>query len=131
MRRLEICLKKLRELAKLEYEEFSESQTFPDLAERNLQIAIQCLLDIGNHIIAEEGFKPPDRNEDIFKILGEEGIIPISFASRIEGMASFRNILVHDYLEIDIQKVYHHLTNYLEDFREFARHIIKYIEAKQ
>lgn len=34
-------------------------------------------------------------------------------------------------LEIDIQKVYHHLTNYLEDFKEFACHIIEYIEVKQ
>lgn len=100
-----------------------------DLAERNLQIGIQCLLDIGNHIIAEMGFQLPESNEDIFRILGKDGVIPRDFVSRTEGMAGFRNILVHDYLEIDPSKVYHNLIKALKDFEEFARYIVRYIEG--
>lgn len=36
----------------------------------------------------------------------------------------FRNILVHDYLEIDSTIVHHNLTGDLEDFDQFSQEII-------
>lgn len=131
MRRLESCQRRLGELAKQGLKEFLGDEVSIDLAERNLQIGIQCLLDIGNHIIAERGFQVPESNEDIFRILGKHGVIPKDFASKIEGMAGFRNILVHDYLEIDPRKVYQNLLNALKDFDEFARYIVGYIEGQK
>ena len=63
--------------------------------------------------------------------MGKHGVIPKDFASKIEGMAGFRNILVHDYLEIDPRKVYQNLLNALKDFDEFARYIVGYIEGQK
>ncbi len=131
LKRLESCQRRLGELAKQGLNEFLGDEVSIDLAERNLQIGIQCLLDIGNHIIAERGFQLPESNEDIFRILGKHGVIPKDFASKIEGMAGFRNILVHDYLEIDPKKVYQNLLNALKDFDEFARYIVGYIEGQK
>jgi uncharacterized protein YutE (UPF0331/DUF86 family) len=99
--------------------------------ERNFQVAIECILDIGNHIIAEKGFESPDDNEDIIRILGEEGIIPSDFAGRIKGIAGFRNILVHEYTGIDYGVLYNYLVNRLDDFRECARHISVFLEKER
>ncbi len=57
----------------------------------------------------------------------EEGIISLDLAETMQKIAGFRNILVHDYLEIDQQIVYATL-NKLQDFREFAQCIYRVLD---
>ncbi len=99
--------------------------------ERNLQVAIECILDIGNHIIAEKGFEIPENSGDIIRILGEEKVIPSNFAEKIKGIVGFRNILVHEYTEIDYKLLYNYLIYRLNDLREFAVHISSYLEKEK
>ena len=42
-------------------------------------------------------------------------------------MAGFRNILVHQYLEIDHRLVYDALQNRLDDFRAFANYVVLFM----
>ncbi len=130
LRRLEKALQVLQQSSKLTYEELISNDVLLSAIERNLQVAIECVLDIGNHIIAEKGFESPDDNEDIIRILGNEGIVPSDFAESIKGIAGFRNILVHEYTGIDYGLLYNYLVNRLDDFREFARYISAYLEKE-
>ena len=87
-------------------------------AERNLHLAIECLLDIGNHIIADLGYTKPESYADIFRILTENQVIPLQLYKNLEGMAAFRNVLVHDYLRLDRKRVHQVIkdkTQYLEE----------------
>ena len=87
-------------------------------AERNLHLAIECLLDIGNHIIADLGYAKPESYADIFRILTENQVIPLQLYKNLEGMAAFRNVLVHDYLRLDRKRVHQVIkdkTQYLEE----------------
>ena len=75
-------------------------------AERYLHLAIECLLDIGNHLISDRGYPKPESYADVFRILVDKGIIPEELLEELAGMAAFRNVLVHDYLRLDREKVY-------------------------
>lgn len=130
MKRLEKALQILQQSSKLAYDELLSNDVLLSAIERNLQVAIECILDIGNHVIAEKGFESPDDNEDIIRILGNEGIVPLDFAESIKGIAGFRNILVHEYAGIDYGLLYNYLVNRLDDFREFARYISAYLEKE-
>jgi uncharacterized protein YutE (UPF0331/DUF86 family) len=130
LRRLEKALQVLQQSSKLTYEELISNDVLLSAIERNLQLAIECVLDIGNHIIAEKGFESPDDNEDIIRILGNEGVIPSDFADSIKGIAGFRNILVHEYTGIDYGLLHNYLVNRLDDFRQFARYISAYLEKE-
>jgi uncharacterized protein YutE (UPF0331/DUF86 family) len=66
----------------------------------------------------------PDEQENVFAVLGREGVIERDLARRMVGMVRFRNILVHDYLEIDSYIVYRNLKDELEDFDQFTQAII-------
>lgn len=100
-----------------------------DIVERNLEIAAQCCVDIANRIISVEGLeKPKDYYGAILK-LGETNIISFEFAKNFAPIAGFRNILVHNYLEIEWKKVYEHLKN-LNDFYKFMEEIIKWLKTK-
>lgn len=126
LRKIEECVAELRELRKIPERTFLANRAVRAAAERLLQVAIQSLLDIGSHLIAEHGFREAESYSDIIDILGEERVIPKTFAGRIRGMAGLRNILVHDYLEIDPTELRRHLGR-IRDFERYGQYVINYL----
>ena len=98
--------------------------------ERNFQLAIESAIDIGEIVISEEGFERPQDYRSVFLILGRNGIIPKEFAEDFSLAAGFRNVLVHIYEEVDSSLLDVFLTERLDDFDKFARHIATYISNK-
>lgn len=94
--------------------------------ERGLQLCVQIILDIGNHILSEKGLVVESYSE-IFKELVKLEVIPEHFGNRIKGMAGFRNILVHEYTEVDIEVIEKVLNNSLNDFKKFAYYVDDYL----
>ena len=123
-------LRLLREIQKYSQAEFVQNPYLFNTAEHQFQIAIQAALDIGGHILAELGVDVPADYADVFIQLGEVGVLPKAFAARLVNMAKFRNVLVHLYLDVDLDKVYAYLQNNLDDLEEFARHVVKFIERQ-
>ena len=95
--------------------------------EHGLQLTVQLVIDMGNHILAAIGEQEIEDYVDVIDKLGERGIIPLEFSQTIRGMAGFRNILIHEYATVDIKKVYDVLHNQLDDFRKFARYVNAYL----
>jgi uncharacterized protein YutE (UPF0331/DUF86 family) len=118
MRRLEKlkeCLANLEPLRKKRRDEFDQQPHLRDIVERNLEVAIQCLIDMGNRIISIEDAEKPKDYYEIFLILGNLQVLPSEFAKQIAPLAGFRNILVYDYGSIDWDLVHDHLQR-LGDF---------------
>lgn len=119
----------LRNLSKLSYDEFKSQDMNIAAAERMLQISIQAMLDIGNHIIAEKGFEEPLEYKDVFVILGRRGVFDKDFVSTLTEMVGLRNRLAHVYLEVSPEKLYKFITTELGDFEKFVKIILEYIES--
>jgi uncharacterized protein YutE (UPF0331/DUF86 family) len=117
----------LNELRRLEYEEFASDHILHGSAERDFQVAIQAALDIASMILTDLSVEIPLEYSSIFPKLADVGVIPADFAARLVGMAKFRNVLVHLYLEVDLNRVYHYLQHNLDDFELFARYIGEYL----
>jgi len=95
--------------------------------ERNFQVAIQAALDIGTILLAALSVDVPGEYKEIFPRLAEVGVLPAGFAEKLVGMASFRNVLVHLYMEIDRARMYQYLQENLGDFELFARYVSEYL----
>jgi uncharacterized protein YutE (UPF0331/DUF86 family) len=117
----------LKELRKIPFSAIKSDIKNRWAIERGLLLAIECILDIGSHIIAEEKLGRPKDYTEIIDILGEQNIIPKEFASQIRGIAGFRNILVHGYIEVDIDKVYEYLQKAPEQFDQFRSYIGRFL----
>ncbi len=91
--------------------------------ERTLQLAVECCLDIGSHIISSERLREPEDNKNVFKVLVEAGHLPAEMLETLQRMAGFRNILIHEYTRIAPEVVFAVLTRRLRDLRRFAREI--------
>jgi uncharacterized protein YutE (UPF0331/DUF86 family) len=120
----------LKELQASTIEDFTSNFKINGAAERYLQVAIECIVDIGNEIISSLQLKRPERYRDIPYILAESKIIPKNFAETIASMIGFRNLLVHDYASINLNLVYEFLQTKLPDFENFTKYIAKWLEKK-
>jgi uncharacterized protein YutE (UPF0331/DUF86 family) len=88
--------------------------------ERALQVSIQICIDIGAHLVSELGLKPAEDYQGVFSSLGAHGTIDGDLAKRLGDAAGLRNLLVHDYGEIDHARLWDSLGE-LDDLRAFAR----------
>jgi uncharacterized protein YutE (UPF0331/DUF86 family) len=113
----------LRGLADASRETFLGSPDKVGNAKYHFVIAIECCIDIANHIIASENYRFPKDNADSFTALEEYGVVDARFAEDLRAMARFRNRLVHLYGEIDDGRVYEYLQSSLSDLERFARTI--------
>lgn len=125
MERLDEYVKYLSEIQQVNKNNFLKDYHFYGLAERYLQLSIETILDAGKMIIVANNLRKPEDNSDIPNVLKENNIISPELAERLSGIASFRNILVHDYEKIDREIVYQKLHNNLEDFTDFKREIVR------
>lgn len=98
--------------------------------EHGLQLAIECLLDIGEHLIASLQLGRPKERSDVIEILGEKGVIPPDFVKRAKGMVGFRNILVHEYLRVDPGEVHANLQKGPDEFEGFISYIVAFLRAQ-
>ncbi|MBL7072246.1 MAG: DUF86 domain-containing protein [Candidatus Omnitrophica bacterium] len=119
----------LDELKAVSQKKFCSDPKIFKLAERCLEVAIQCILDICHHIIVDNDWSRPRDNKDALQIISSNKIIPKNFAKKIEPMAGLRNILAHEYLKVDPQLIYEHLNN-LKDFRDFQKYVVKYLKKQ-
>lgn len=111
----------LRELAAVPREAFLWNRDKIGNAKYHFVIAIECCVDIANHIIASENLRFPKDNADSFTVLIEQGILEASESEPLRAMARFRNRLIHLYWEVDDGKVYEYLEESLGDLERFAR----------
>lgn len=84
-------------------------------AERFLQLAIEVVTDLGNHVIADEALGVVNWHSDIPRLLAEHNYISTELQETWIKMIGFRNILVHAYLDIDRTIVYEVLQTRLDD----------------
>ena len=129
LERLNECLLKLEPLKTKTSDEFSSDPYLKDIVERNLEVAAQACIDIANRIISMEQLKKPLDAYGSIEMLGKVGILPQTLADRLAPIAGFRNILVHEYLEIDWNEVLHNLQR-MGDLHDFMGHIKTWLKDR-
>lgn len=128
LKELEIAIRELRKYQNRPLVDFENDISLLWTVEHGLQVAIQNILDIGVHILAAQSKPDWEDYTEVIDKLGKNDIIPVEFAQKIRGMASFRNILVHEYATIDLEKLHQILNNNLVDFEKFIKYIISYLK---
>lgn len=96
-------------------------------AERHLQLALQCGIDIALHILADDTDRTPEDYGTAFRELGALGILDRDLADRLRLAAGLRNVLVHAYLDVDPVRIWTHLGR-LGDLEDLAQAIDAYLE---
>jgi len=90
-------------------------------------VAIESCIDMGNHLIARNGYRVPEDYADTFKVMAEVGALEVNFSEELKNMARFRNRLVHLYWEVDDKQLYDILKERLGDFKVFLNAVSTFL----
>jgi uncharacterized protein YutE (UPF0331/DUF86 family) len=123
---MEEALTELDKYGNISFEEFERDLSLRWIVEKGLEILIQNLLDIGARLLASQIKNDWEDYGEVILKLGKHRVIPQAFSDKIIGMAGLRNILIHEYLKIDLEKLFGYLKYRLEDFVLFIKYIREY-----
>lgn len=98
--------------------------------ERHLQLAIQAAIDIAVHVLSEDVDRTPESYGHAFLLLVEAGVVDPDLGARLKDAAGLRNILVHDYRDLDPLRVWA-AAQELDDLRAFARAVLTYLDPDE
>jgi uncharacterized protein YutE (UPF0331/DUF86 family) len=108
------------------YKKFSKEEIEKDInirgaTERYLYLVVQSTIDLADAVISYRNFRKPTTNREAFFILNEEEAISSDLTERLSDMAGFRNIIAHDYEDINYDIIYDILQNKLSNIQEFLK----------
>lgn len=88
--------------------------------------AIEACVDIAQHICATEGWGPPADNGDAIRLLGVHGVVTPALARSIRQAVGFRNVLVHEYIQVNDYVVLDRLKA-LTDLEDFVSQVAAFV----
>jgi uncharacterized protein YutE (UPF0331/DUF86 family) len=104
---------------------FTEDYLKQDAIAINLQRACEQCIDLANHTIRARKLGLPKESRESFQLLALGGIIPEDLAGKLQKMVGFRNTLVHQYQQLDIELMVEVIENHLDDLIGFTNHILE------
>lgn len=89
---------------------------------------IEGVVNVAQHLCASEGWGPPNDNGDAVRLLGTHGVLDGQLATRLTGAVGFRNLLVHQYADIDDRRTVGFLGR-IDDFDAFVTQVTRWLGA--
>jgi len=120
-----MLLRDLRSLAETARDDYLRDRRLHAQAERWLQLAAECVLDIAHHLIADRGWRTPSSYRDAIGVLAESGALDEELASQLVRWAGLRNVLVHVYIDIDHERIFEILQSDLDQLQRFAEAVTR------
>lgn len=122
-------LDELRQAERLSIEEYSKNIPIKRMAERDIQLLVECASDITSHILSEKRESPPRDYFESFMKPATIGVYPSDFAAALAPFAGLRNRLVHEYEDIKDPLVHQSISRCLRIFSDFLEHIQRFLQT--
>ncbi|MCS6966765.1 MAG: DUF86 domain-containing protein [Blastocatellia bacterium] len=136
--RPEFLMKALAELERIaqeleKYQQATEEQLATNLSlrwtiERGLLAGLTVVFQVADHILAQAFGRTPSSYEELIAELCAIGVVSEELYHRMRGSGGFRNVLVHEYVMIDLAKVVEALRGAPETFRMFRQEILQWVQ---
>ena len=123
----------LQELAQIMPSDFNEYQSIEKKrsCERLLQLSIESVIDMCKILVSSLRLGIPSEEIDLFESLFRKGIITDKILRMLKEMRGLRNILVHEYAEVDDKLIFKILHTRLNDFDNFIKIILNFIKEQE
>jgi uncharacterized protein YutE (UPF0331/DUF86 family) len=127
LKKLDEYLSILEKLKRYSRPEFTTEPERYGSAERFLQLAIEAINDMASHVVAENELGIVSVSSDLPRLFEARGFTNEKLTQKWIQMIGFRNILVHDYLEVDRSIVYQILQHNLPDLKALQRMFAQFL----
>ncbi|MEM3580571.1 MAG: DUF86 domain-containing protein [Candidatus Bathyarchaeia archaeon] len=125
LKELDTVTQQLRSYGDVSLEDLKGNLSTRWAIERGLIAGANLIFDTADHILASKYRIYPETYEDSLRMMYQKGVISEALYKKLKGLGGFRNVLVHEYLSIDLEEVYKTYKKSLQVFTEFAKEILE------
>ncbi|MEC4813459.1 MAG: DUF86 domain-containing protein [Scytonema sp. PMC 1069.18] len=99
------------------------------IVERLLQLLAEASLDMNKYLLSQLYNINPATNFDSFSEAGRQGIINQDLAANLAQAVGMRNILVHQYKDIDSRIVFSAIPKALKQYPLYIQQVTAYLDS--
>jgi uncharacterized protein YutE (UPF0331/DUF86 family) len=119
----------LARFAERDVEEIIDDEVLLGAVKYGFVTAIEGCAKVAHHLSVSEAWSVAETNADAVRILASEGVISSELARDIASAVGFRNLLVHQYADVDNRLVVEHLAQ-LGDLRKFVESVQHWVRQQ-
>jgi uncharacterized protein YutE (UPF0331/DUF86 family) len=123
--KVEHHLRRIKEKREISLDQFLGDLDFQESILFNLQMALQNCIDLAAHIISDEELGIVGSTNEMFYMLEKSGYIERGLSENMVAAVGFRNLIVHEYGQIDLKQVYRIAHHNIDDLEHFVKAIVK------
>lgn len=124
---LKRCIDRIEDKIPATSQKLQSDYDLQDIVSLNLQRAVQVCVDIAAFLNSDLSARAPESMVECFENLSRLEIISDETCTRMKKSVGFRNIAVHEYSTIDWDIVFSVATINLDDFRQFSKEILTWM----
>ena len=126
LKNLDTVLSRLRSLGAVNEQQL-EDWVLHSAIERNLQVAVEIVIDICHRLNSLSGRSPAASARDAVEGCVKLGVL--SSTDTLSHMIGFRNLVVHRYEHVETQILIDIVNNHLDDFDDFRAKVLDYVSS--
>jgi uncharacterized protein YutE (UPF0331/DUF86 family) len=130
LEQLRLYLERLAELQQYSREALKSDWHVQSMVERNLQLAIEAVISIAEQVIASLSLPTPQSGREALSTLADAAVLTHDLAKALGQAVGFRNIIVHQYMNIDYDLVYEALQSDLGDLNIYLAAISAFLQQQ-
>lgn len=123
---MDTVLSRLRSLGAVNEQQL-EDWVLHSAIERNLQVAVEIVIDICHRLNSLSGRSPAASARDAVEGCVKLGVL--SSTDTLSHMIGFRNLVVHRYEHVETQILIDIVNNHLDDFDDFRAKVLDYVSS--
>jgi uncharacterized protein YutE (UPF0331/DUF86 family) len=124
------AIRRLKTISEVGEERFVDNEDLIDAAERNLQVAVEATIDVGEALIAYMRWRTPRSYREVGAILLEQGVIDETLYRLFQEAVSIRNVLVHNYVYMTPKELYANIKSLITPLTRIMNSVLSYMREK-
>ncbi len=121
----------LKTIKQQKFNEFLSDGKSLRSAAKAIETIAQSIIDICSHIVAQKHWGLTDTYRGTIALLTTNHVISNNLSSNLQQIVAMRNILVHQYLDVDFGIIWESIDTLIKDSPEFTTAIQKYLKKNQ
>ena len=118
------AIRRLREFSDVSKESFIKNDDKIDAAERNLQVSIEAMIDVGEFLISYMKWETPKSYREIAEILNKHGVLDNEMREEFVDLVRIRNIIVRNYVYLSPEDIYSYSKRTIEGLTNLMKKIL-------
>ena len=120
----------LNELKGYGSEDFCKDLKIQSIAERNLQVCTEFLVDLSTYILSKLNIEIPETYKDIVEKIHVAGVMDENLKDKLSDVVGLRNMIVHMYADVRAELVYENLDSMITTLKDSAKKLLEFCKEK-